>query len=148
MRRREARGEQGQTLILIVGYVVVALLAVSATLAATSVNTEARRLLSVADGAVVAAADGFSVAPAAGGDGVGLVLTDGAVREGVSGYLTDTGAAGRFDGLGIVAAEATGDGTTAYVRLRATVRPPIVGWFVPGGVPIQVESNARTVLTR
>ncbi|MGJ9402441.1 hypothetical protein [Arthrobacter sp. KK5.5] len=148
MRLRNASHEEGQTIILIIGYVVIALLAVSATLAATLVNTEARRLLSVADGAVAAAADSFSVSPATGRNSVGLELIDGAVRADVSGYLSDTGAAARFDGLGIVAAGATGDGTTAYVRLRATVRPPIVGWFVPAGIPIHVESNARTILTR
>ena len=133
--------------MLILGYVVIALLAISATLAATSVNIEARRLLSVADGAVAAAADGYSVDTGPEGT-VRLRLTDSAVRASVADYLADTGAGVRFEGLGIAAAGAGPDGTTAHVTLRATARPPIVGWFVPAGIPISVDSTARTVLTR
>ena len=140
--------EGGQTLILVIGYVAIALLAVSATLAATAVNTEARRLLSVADGAVVAAADSFSVAGGAEDTALDLVLTDAAVRSAAAAYVGDTNAPARFDGFVVLLATADGDGTTARVRLGATVRPPIVGWFVPDGIPISVESSARTALTR
>ncbi|MEE1622173.1 hypothetical protein ACQ3I4_03440 [Zafaria sp. Z1313] len=151
MSRRDARppspsGEEGQTMILVIGYVVIALLTISAMLAATAVNLEARRLLSVADGAATAAADDFSLDPSA--EDVSLRLSDAAVESTVRGYLTDTRAAARFRGLGIGAAEAHGDGTTAYVRLTAVADPPIVGWFVPGGVPITVESSSRSVLSR
>ena len=148
MNGRSTGGETGQTLILVIGYVAIALLAVSATLAATAVNTEAGRLLSVADGAVVAAADSFSVS----GDGedaaLDLVLSDAAVGAAAAAYVGDTGAQARFDGFAVLLAVADGDGTTARVRLGATVRPPIVGWFVPDGIPIAVESSARTALTR
>ncbi|MET1035181.1 MAG: hypothetical protein ABWX68_08110 [Arthrobacter sp.] len=145
---RTASGEQGQTLILVIGYVAIALLAVSATLAATAVNTEARRLLSVADGAVVAAADSFSVAGGGEGAPLDLVLTDAAVRSAAAAYVADTGAPARFDGFAVLVAAADGDGATARVRLGASVRPPIVGWFVPEGIPISVESSARTALER
>jgi len=144
-----AAGEEGRIMILAAGYVSIALLAVSGTLAATAVTTEARRLLSVADGAATAAADRYTVAQGQNGDvSVGLVLTDAAVRAAALEYARDTGATARFDGFAVLSAGADPGGTTAHIRLGATVHPPIVGWFVPAGIPISVESNARTILTR
>lgn len=146
---RSARtNEDGQSMILIIGYVLIVLLAVSATLAATLVNTQACKLLSVADSAVTAAADSFEVEEN-GEDGVlNLRLSDAGVAAAASKYVADVGAAERFDGFAIARASPSGDGATAVVRLRAVVRPPIVGWFVPEGIPISVESSARTGLTR
>lgn len=135
-------------MILIIGYVIIVLLAVSATLAATLVNTQARKLLSVADSAVTAAADSFDVEDNGAGELPTLHLSDAGVAAAASKYVADVGAAGRFDGFAISRAGASGDGMTAVVKLRAVVRPPIVGWFVPAGIPISVESHARTGLTR
>lgn len=145
---RRATTEDGQSMILIIGYVVIVLLAVSATLAATLVNTQARKLLSVADSAVTAAADSFEVANAVGSDSVQIRLSDEGVAAAASKYVGDVRAANRFDGFWLESARASGDGTTAVVRLGAVVHPPIVGWFVPQGIPISVESSARTGLTR
>lgn len=146
--RGEMTAEDGQSMILIIGYVLIVLLAVSVTLAATLVNTQARKLLSVADSAVTAAADSFEVEDSGGDGALSLHLSDAGVAAAASKYVADVGAAGRFDGFAIARAGSSGDGTTAVVRLRAVVRPPIVGWFVPEGIPISVESSARTGLTR
>ena len=54
-------------MILIIGMVAISLLAISVVLAATAVNVQAHKLLSVADGAVAAAADNFELS-AGGGD--------------------------------------------------------------------------------
>lgn len=140
--------EDGQSMILIIGFTVIILLAVSATLAATAVNAEARKLLSVADSAVAAAADSFSVRNEGEVRDVGLFLSGPAVHAAAAQYVNDVGAAATFEGFAISAATADSAGTTAYVRLRAVVRPPLVGWFVPGGIPITVESSSRTSLTR
>lgn len=135
-------------MILIIGYVVIVLLAVSATLAATLVNTEARKLLSVADSAATAAADSFEIDSVGASDSLRIRLSDSGVRAAATKYVNDVGASSRFGGFTVTRAGASGDGTTATVRLRAVVRPPIVGWFVPAGIPISVESSARTGLTR
>ncbi|WP_417220470.1 hypothetical protein [Arthrobacter sp.] len=135
-------------MILIIGYVVIVLLAVSATLAATLVNTQARKLLSVADSAVTAAADSFEVENAGSTDQISIRLSDAGVGAAASKYVDDVGAASRFDGFSVTRAGASSDGTTAVVRLSAVVHPPIIGWFVPQGIPISVESSARTGLTR
>ena len=149
---RATAREEGRILVLAAGYVSIALLAVSGTLAATAVTTDARRLLSVADGAATAAADRYTVAQGPGQGqgtgGVGLVLTDASARAAALDYARETGAAERFDGFTVLSAGADPAGTTAHIRLGATVHPPIVGWFVPAGIPISVDSNARTILTR
>ncbi len=144
----ETIDEAGQSMILIIGYVVIVLLAVSATLAATLVNTEARKLLSVADSAATAAADSFEIENESGSDTLRIRLSDSGVAAAASKYVSDVGAASRFEGFSITRAGASGDGMTAVIGLRAVVRPPIVGWFVPAGIPISVESSARTGLTR
>jgi len=144
-RKRE---ETGQSMILIIGYVVIVLLAVSATLGATLVNTEARKLLSVADSAATAAADSFEVEDVGTSGTLRIRLSDSAVAAAAAKYVNDVGAPRRFEGFSVTRAGASGDGTTATIALRAVVRPPIVGWFVPAGIPISVESSARTGLTR
>lgn len=148
LRRVDTSSEDGQSMILIIGYVVIVLLAVSATLAATLVNTQARKLLSVADSAVTAAADSFEVENSDATDSIRIHLSDAGVAAATSKYVGDVGAASRFDGFSVARAGASSDGTTAVVRLSAVVRPPIIGWFVPQGIPISVESSARTGLTR
>lgn len=140
--------ETGQSMILIIGYVLIVLLAVSATLAATLVNTQARKLLSVADSAVTAAADSFEVEENGEDGALDLRLSDEGVAAAAAKYVADVGAAERFDGFALARASSSGDDTTAVVRLSAVVRPPIIGWFVPEGIPISVESSARTGLTR
>ena len=64
--RRECAEDSGQTTVLVVGLSAVCLLLATVILAATAVNIEARRLLSVADGAAAAAAAG--AAPPAGAE--------------------------------------------------------------------------------
>ncbi|MCO1338101.1 hypothetical protein BJH93_04205 [Kocuria polaris] len=130
-------------MILIIGYVVIALLAISAMLAATGVNLEARRLQSVADGVADAAANGASF-----GENAGVGLTDSSVRARSETHLGRTNAHARFQSLNLAGAWAAADGGTAYVVLEARVDPPIVGWFVPSGIPIRVESDARSAVNQ
>lgn len=130
-------------MILIIGYVVIALLAISAMLAATSVNLEARRLQSVADGVADAAANGATL-----GDNAGTGLTDGSVKARSETHLGRTNADARFQSLNLAGAWAAADGGTAYVVLEARVDPPIIGWFVPAGIPIRVDSDARSAVNQ
>ncbi|MFF5793703.1 hypothetical protein ACFY5D_16780 [Paeniglutamicibacter sp. NPDC012692] len=142
-----ADAEAGQSIILIIGMIALALLTISVVLAATAVNVQARKLLSVADGAVAAAADNFEL-DATGQSDATLHLDPAEVRSAAAKYLDDIGAAADFVDLRIVSAGVQGDGVTAQLRLGAVVHPPIVGWVVPAGVGISVESKARTLLSR
>ncbi|MFJ6416862.1 hypothetical protein [Paeniglutamicibacter sp. NPDC091659] len=144
---RVADAEAGQSIILIIGMIALALLTISVVLAATAVNVQARKLLAVADGAVAAAADNFEL-DATGQADATLRLDPAEVRSAAGKYLDDIGAGSDFAELRIVSAGVQGDGLTAHLRLGATVHPPIVGWVVPAGVGISVESKARTLLSR
>lgn len=141
--------DEGQTTVLVVGLTVVCLLLATVILAVTTVNLEARKLLSAADEATMAAADSFTIAIEEGGDsGHAPVLADAEAAEAVAGYLAAAGAHGRFDGL-VVESVSVGDGgQTVDVVLTATARPPIVNWIVPDGVRIVATSSSRTALTR
>ncbi|GAA1861966.1 hypothetical protein GCM10009715_06650 [Paeniglutamicibacter psychrophenolicus] len=134
-------------MVLIIGMTAIALLAISVVLAATAVNVQAHKLLSVADGAVAAAADNFELT--AGGEDIAtLRLQPSEVRHAAEKYLGDVNAGAGFSNLHIVAAGVEPDAVTAHVRLGAVVHPPIIGWVVPSGVNIQVDAYARTLLSR
>ena len=139
--------EAGQSMVLIIGMVAIALLAISVVLAATAGNVQAHKLLSVADGAVAAAADNFELT--AGGEDIAtLRLQPSEVRHAAEKYLGDVNAGAGFSNLHIIAAGVEPDAVTAHVRLGAVVHPPIIGWVVPGGVNIRVDAYARTLLSR
>lgn len=142
-----AHDESGQSMILIIGMIAIALLVISVVLAATAVNAQARKLLSVADGAVAAAADNFDLR-ADGAHDATLELNPAQVRAAASKYLADVGASSQFGNLHIISASVQGDSVTAHLKLGAVVHPPIIGWIVPSGVSISVEAKARTLLTR
>ncbi|ASN38872.1 hypothetical protein CGQ24_07515 [Arthrobacter sp. 7749] len=145
--QRRGEADAGQSMVLIIGMIAIALLAISVMLAATAVNVQAHKLLSLADGAVTAAADNFELT--AGGDQVAtLRLNSAEVRRAAEKYLTDVSAGADFADLQIISAGAEPDTVTAHVRLGAVVHPPIIGWLVPRGVSIHVDSYARTLLSR
>ena len=147
--RAAGRGEDGQLLVLIIGYVLLALLVTTAVAGASSVYLEHKKLLSLADAASVAAADSFTLgqletsacSPTA-------VLSGGRVRSTAADYLNRTGAYGRFSGLAVAPATGSPDGSTAVVVLSAAVHPPIVNFLIPDGVRIEATSTARSRLTR
>ncbi len=142
-------GEDGQVGVLIIGYLLLTLLVLAVVLAASAVYLGHTRLLSVADGAALAAADNFTIDTAAlGGRGSQPTLEAGAVRSSTEGYLQRTGAGQRFSSLAIDAATGTPDGRTAQVVLSAVVRPPLLTVLVPEGIPITATADARSELTR
>lgn len=138
--------EDGQSLVLAIGLCAITLLTISVVLAASAVNLKARQLLSLADGAVVAAVDEFEFV--ADGGRPKIQLEQQRVHRAVQQYLSDVGAAGRVDNLRIARVQIMSDGQGASLKLSGSVQPPIVGWIIPSGVPITVESTARTVLSR
>lgn len=139
--------EAGQSMVLIIGMIAIALLAISVVFAATAVNIQARKLLSVADGAVAAAAYNFEL-DASGKDVPTLHLQPTEVRHATEKYLADINADSGFANLQIIGAGVESDSVTAHVRLGAVVHPPIIGWVVPSGISIHVDAYARTLLSR
>jgi uncharacterized membrane protein len=141
--------EHGQITVLTIGYVLLALLLTSVVMAVSTVYIEHKKLLSMADGASVAAADSYSLGQMETKAGTpSAVLNGGRVRTVVTDYLTQNDAFTRFEGLAIEPSTGSADGSTAVVVLSAAVHPPIVNFLVPDGIAIRAESTARARLAR
>lgn len=144
-----AVGEDGQIMVMVIGYVLLSLLTLTVVLAASAVYLDRQKLLSVADGAALSAADTFGLAePAPDATAPVPELDSGTVRSSVENYLVLTGAGARFNGLSVDPATGAPDNRTARVVLSAVVRPPVVNFLVPEGIPIVVTADARSELTR
>lgn len=136
-------------MVLIIGYVLLALLVTTVVMAASSVYIEHKKLLSMADGASVAAADSYTLGQLESGAGSPTAVLNGSrVRSVAMDYLNRNNAFGRFGNLSIEPATGSADGSTAVVVLSAAVHPPIVNFLVPDGIRIEAESTARSRLTR
>lgn len=147
--RKGQRCEDGQMMVLIIGYVLLALLVTTVVLAVSSVYIEHKKLLSLADGASVAAADSYTLGQLETGAGSPTAVLNGSrVRSVAMDYLNRNSAFGRFDSLSIEPATGSADGSTAVVLLSAAVHPPVVNFLVPDGIRIEAESTARSRLTR
>jgi len=151
--RRSTRPKDAQTgsiNILTLGYVVIALLAAVVLLDVSSVYLDHKKLLSLADGAASAAADAFDITGIEGeGQGHAAVrLNDARVRATAADYLRRSPAAATLDGLALIDASGSPDGRSATVRLTAVARPPLLGVFVPDGIPLESGSTARARLVR
>ena len=136
-------------IVLIIGYVLLALLLVTVVMAASSIYLEHKKLLSLADSASVAAADSFTLSQLANSAGTPTAVLDGArVRSAALDYLERNGAFPRFNGLAVAPGTGSPDGATAAVALSATVHPPVVNFLVPDGIRIEATSTARSRLSR
>ena len=141
--------EAGQLTVMIVGFVLLALLLATVVVAASSIYIEHKKLLSLADGASVAAADSFTLGQLeTGGGSPTAVLTGARVRSAAVEFLDRSSASTRFSGLAVGPGTGSPDGSTAVVVLSAAVHPPVVNFLVPDGIRIEASSTARSRLTR
>lgn len=141
--------EDGQMAVMIVGYVLLALLVVTVVIGISSVYLEHKRLLSLADGASLAAADSYTLGEVAGEGGrPSTTLGSERVRNVAADFLARSPSSTRFDGLAVTGATGSPDGSTAVVVLSTVVHPPVVNFLVPDGIRIEAASTARSRLTR
>lgn len=141
--------ENGQLTVMIIGYVTLALLVATVMIGISSVYLEHKRLLSLADGASLAAADSYTLGEVASqGGSPSAVLNPARVRAVAADFVSRSPASARFQGLAVAGATGTPDGSTAVVVLTAEVHPPVVNFLVPGGIAIEAASTARSRLTR
>ncbi len=142
------RSDDGQIMLLIIFYSVIALALATVVVSASAVHLERKRLLEVADGAALNAADEVD----AGGyfrDGVepgSVPLSDSSVRSSVDTYLDDRDAYSDLTALAVGSETGTSDGRTAEVTLYSTVTPPLIGWAIEafsGGITLHASSSAR-----
>lgn len=145
MKRVSVHSDQGSILPLVIGCCVLALALILGVASATSLYVERKRLLAVADGAALVAAQSFdlSLAPQAIGSGLQPVLSSATVVAGARRYF-DSVPAATLHGATLVAAS-TPDARTAVIRVRAAWLPPVISYFLPKGFPLEVESSARSI---
>lgn len=141
--------DDGQVMILSLGFAVVAILLVLVVTAATGVHLERKRLIAIADLAALSAADAVSTGYFAGAGaqgGGGVPLTDATVLSAVEEYVRDhPEPAARWDGVRVLEAS-TPDGRSVVVRLGAVTRPPLVTWVLEpwsDGIAMTAEGRAR-----
>jgi len=141
--------DDGQIMILSLGFGVLAILLVLVVTAATGVHLDRKRLLALADLAALSAtdeiSDGYFGAVEQRGSG-GIPLTDATVLAAVEQYVRDhPEPAARWDGVQVLEATSP-DGRSAVVRLGAVTRPPVVTWVLgpwSDGVELEVRGSAR-----
>lgn len=158
MRVPDRRPEEGQVVLLVLVYALIALALVSVVAGVSAVHLARHRLLAVADAAALDAADaldreafygaGDPHRGNAGNRAGGVVpLSDGTVRDSVRRYLTESGAAQRFHEAAVAEPTGTPDGVTAEVTLVAVVRVPMLTTVLApwaDGITIRVTARART----
>jgi putative Flp pilus-assembly TadE/G-like protein len=148
-RKRSAR-DDGQILLLALGYTLIAFTLVAVAVDATAVHLARTQLLDAADAAALDAAD--AVDPAGvytGGLARDVPLTDAAVRDQATSYLSSYRAPSRLNGIGLTGGTGSPDGATAVVELTGTVRLPVAAPVVAafaGGITVTVRSTARAEL--
>ncbi|MFN3923945.1 MAG: pilus assembly protein TadG-related protein [Pseudarthrobacter sp.] len=141
--------EDGQMMVMILGYVTLALLVTTVVIGISSVYLEHKRLLSLADGASLAAADSYTLGDVdTQGESPSATLSPARVRNVAADFVSRSPAAQRFSGLAVAGSTGSPDGYTAVVVLTAAVHPPVVNFLVPDGIRIEATSTARSRLTR
>jgi len=142
---RVVRSDAGSTLPLVIGLMTLCLAVVLVATAATSLVLARMRLVSLADGAALAAAEGFELADLRVVDGeVRPELSDAAALAAAQAHLAGAPVEG-FDDVALISA-GSADGRSATVTVSATWHPPIVVWLVPDGLRLEATSTARVVL--
>lgn len=147
-----ARREDGSISLFIVGLSLVAMLLIAGTVAVTSAHIARMRLLDVADGAALSAANALDDAAYRTGIGTSLPLGDGSVRDRAATYLGSRPKPPRVVRWRLDPATGTPDGRTAVVALTGVAELPMLGPALRElgvSVRITVRSEARSdVLAR
>ncbi|WP_426003289.1 pilus assembly protein TadG-related protein [Paenarthrobacter sp. NyZ202] len=145
---RGGSNEDGQISVLIVGYLVLVLLVAAVVMAVSAVYLEHKKLLSLADGAALAAADTYGPEALQAAGAPALSLTGDKVRHAVQRYLEASQAVPLHDRLEIAPGTGSSSGGTAVVVLTSVAHPPLVSLLLPEGIVVEAKSSARSRLTQ
>ncbi len=140
-------GDDGQLILLILVYTVIAGLLVTVVVDVSKVYLYRRSLVAAADGAALSAANQPELAAVYRGAGRTLPLSASGATAAVEQYAVDAELSDRFAGFE-VAAVAT-DGVVVTVTLRARVPMPFVNLVAArwsGGYPLHAVARARSPL--
>jgi uncharacterized membrane protein len=142
--RRQRRPDEGQITLLIIGFVMIAVLAVGVVANASKAFVYRRSLASWADGAAIAAAQSVAEDVIYAGPHVEeLPISASEARRVVDDYLARHGLAGRFDGLRV---DVGVDPVAGTVTVSLGVRVPLVLSGDAAGIPVSASATATAPL--
>lgn len=141
--KRVQRNEEGRVALLILVFTMVCVLLITGVIAVTSVHLSRMKLLDVADGAALAAANALD--DTAYGDGVGeaVPLSDATVRQTAGDYVASRPMPGGMAQWGLGGETGTPDGELAVVHMSCVATVPFIGWMIGDGIRVNVVSRAR-----
>ncbi|MEY2476273.1 MAG: hypothetical protein QOG87_1588 [Actinomycetota bacterium] len=141
---RLRREEDGQLLLLVLCYTVIAALLITVVVNVSKAYLYRRSLVAAADGAAIAAANVPDLPEVyAGEDAAALPLAP--TRAVVEQYADDAQLGQRFDGFEVV--DVSTDGQTVTVTMRAEVRMPFLNLIssrYKAGYPVEATAIARS----
>ena len=148
VRAVTSSGDEGQLILLILAYAVIAALLVTVVVDVSKVFLYRRSLVATADGAALSAANQPDLAAVYNGTGRTLPLSRAGTDAAVHQYAADADLADRFEGFDVAGVDT--DGVTVTVTLRAAVPLPFVNLISShwtDGYPIRAVARARSPLT-
>ena len=146
---RRCSGDDGQLLLLVLVYTVIAGLLVTVVVNLSTAYLHRRSLVAAVDGAALSAANQPDLARVYRGGNDALPLSDEGTTDAVEQYVDDARLEERFDGFEVV--DVVTDGRTVTVTFAATVRMPLlnaVAASVTGdGYRFDATARARSPLS-
>ena len=145
--RRTRRNEDGSISLFIVGLALIAVLLIAGAVAVTSAHLSRMRLLDVADGAALSAANALDDSAYDQGVGESVPLSNRSVQERAAAYLGSRPRPGSISGWRLAPGTGTPDGRTAVVVVVGEAELPMIGPALRDlgvSVTIRVESRARS----
>ena len=148
-RRRRCNGDDGQLLLLVLVYAVIAGVLVTVVVNVSTAYLHRRSLVAAVDGAALSAANQPDLRRVYAGGSEVLPLSDEGATEAVTQYVADAGLDERFDGFDVV--DVSTDGRTVTVTFAATVRMPLLNAVTTrvtgGGYRFDATARARSPLS-
>lgn len=145
----ERRDERGSITPLILGLTVIAMLLIAGTIAVTSAHLSRMRLLDVADGAALSAANALDDTAYRQGVGDSVPLSTASVQQRAAAYVESRPRPGSILEWQLAPGTGTPDGRTAVVALTGEAELPMIGPALRElgvSVTISVRSEARADL--
>lgn len=142
-----ARTDEGQLLVLILGYTVIAGLLVTVVVNLSHAFLYRRAIYAAADAAALSAANQPDLDRVYGGSGEVLPLSDEGASRAVRQYVRDAELAGRFHGFRVVTVET--DGRSVSVTFAADVPMPLLNLVSAryrDGYPVGATARATSPL--
>ena len=148
-RRRptaSCRDEEGSITPLILGLTVIAMLLIAGTVAVSSAHLSRMRMLDVADGAALSAANALDDTAYRKGVGDSVPLSNASVQERAADYVGSRPRPGSILAWRLAPGTGTPDGRSAVVALTGEAELPMIGPALRElgvSVTISVRSEAR-----